>query len=68
MHKKGRRRGKMLRYIKNPSKSFFSRINSVAEKRAVDGQRKLNSGKKNRKPQMPESTIPEDSQAPDGKE
>lgn len=68
MHKKSRRRGKVLRYIKNPSKSFFSRINSVSEKRAVDGQRKLNSGKKNRKPIMPESTIPDDSKAPDGKE
>ncbi len=59
MHGKGRTRGKKLRYIKNPTKNYFRRNYPVAKMRALKGQRHVEEIKHNRKPDLPESTIPE---------
>jgi hypothetical protein len=60
MHKKGRTRGKNLRYVKNPTRSFFQRSQSDRQNIVSKNQANIKQVKKNRKPRMPKSTTPED--------
>lgn len=57
MHAKGRLRGKVIRYIKNPHSLFFNRPEPVSELRAIKGQHH-NDALGNRKPDLPDHTIP----------
>ena len=64
MHAKGRIRGKNLRYIKNPNKTFFKYAEPHSEIRAIKGQHVLTKNKLNRKPQIPDhSSHNNDSEA-----
>ena len=51
MHKKGRIRGKKLRYVKNPTRSFFHRSESERQNITSKHQENIKQVKKNTKPQ-----------------
>lgn len=58
MYSKSRSRGQNIRYIKNPSRTFFRYSEPLSEMRAIKGQHVIGKTKASRKPNFPDHTIP----------
>jgi len=59
MHTKGRTRGQNIRYIKNPTRTFFRYSEPLSEVRAIKGQHVITKNKLSRKPNYPDHNIPD---------
>jgi hypothetical protein len=58
MFSKSRSRGHNIRYIKNPSRTFFRYSEPLSEVRAIKGQHLISKTKTSRQPQYPDRNTP----------
>jgi hypothetical protein len=58
MHSKGRTRGQNIRYVKNPSRTFFKYSQPLSEVRAIKGQHVIAKNTTPRQPNLPDRDIP----------